>query len=143
MMDNREFVLMAKRYAVDEIVQMCVNRLKTPQLPKSSAEPRGPAEESITRWLNYHSAVEQRRSEWFNRLAEDEQKMIRSILEECAEMALANFFCLVDGVQGNYKGVFEIVAVEGNRRKVLNPEDAEMLHDILSDICEENRQGNL
>jgi REP element-mobilizing transposase RayT len=89
--------------------------------------------------LNYHSAVERRQTEWFSRLTDDERKMIRNILEDCAERTLANFFCLVDGAAGNYKGVFEIVAVEGNRRKALNPQNTEMLHDIFSEICEEGR----
>ena len=33
-------------------------------------------------------------------LLNDERKMIRNILEDCAERTLANFFCLVDGVGG-------------------------------------------
>ena len=116
-----------------------VEKLKAPQLPKSPAGPRGPVEEGLTQWLNYHSAVGRRQAEWFSRLTDDERKMIRNILEDCAERTLANFFCLVDGVGGNYKGAFEIVAVEGNRRKALNPQNTEMLHDILSEICEEGR----
>lgn len=65
-----------------------------------------------------------------------------NILEECAEQVLASFFCLVDGVGGNYEGVFEIVAVEEERRKLLNPQNTEMLHDIFSDVCEEGRRKN-
>lgn len=75
-------------------------------------------------------------------VAEDEQKLMGNILEECAERVLANFFCLVDGVGGNYESVFEIVAVDEEWRKVLNPQNTEMLHDIFSDVCEEGRRKN-
>ena len=139
-MDNREFIAIAKEYAVDDVVRICVNALKATRLPKGSPVIRGPVEEDIARWMNDHSRVEQNRSEWFNRLTEEEQKLIKDMLEDCAERTLGNFLCLVDGVGGNYKGVFEIVAVEGNRRTVVNPQNTEMLHDIFSEVCEAGRQ---
>lgn len=141
-MDSCEFVMIAKQYAVDEVVRECVKELKSPRPPKGSPAPRSLVEESIRQWLNDRSLVEQRRSDWFKRLAEDDQRLMRNILEECAEKVLASFFCLVDGVGGNYEGVFEIVAVEEERREVLNPQNTEMLHDIFSDVCEEGRRKN-
>lgn len=140
-MDNREFVVMTKQYAVNDVVEECVNALKAPRLPKHLPVPRGPVEESITRWITDHSLVEQQRSEWFNLLTEEHQKMVRAILEDCAERAVASLFTLLDGVGGAYEGVFEIVAVDSaNRRSVLNPQNTEMLHDLFSEICEEGRQ---
>ena len=140
-MDNREFVVMTKEYAVDDVVEECVNALKAPRLRKHLPVPRGRVEESITRWITDHSLVEQQRSEWFNLLTEEHQKMVRAILEDCAERAVASFFTLLDGVGGAYEGVFEIVAVDSaNRRSVLNPQNTEMLHDLFSEICEEGRQ---
>lgn len=66
--------------------------------------------------------------------------MIRDILEDCAETAIASFFTLLDGVGGNYEGVFQIVAIDStNHRNVLNPENTEMLHDIFSEACEKGR----
>jgi len=74
---------------------------------------------------------------WFHRLSQDEQKIVENILRECAERTLANLLCLLDGVDGSYQGVFEIVAVNGDDRTVVNPENTEMLHDIFYDIHEE------
>jgi len=42
---------------------------------------------------------------------------------------------LLDGVGGSYEGVFEVVAVDGEDRVVVNPENTEMLHDTFSDVC--------
>lgn len=139
-MDSRGFVMMAKQYAVDEVVRDCVKELKSPRLPKRSPAPRGQVEKSIRQWVNDRSRIERRRSDWFSRLAQSDQRLIGDILEECAERALANFFCLVDGVGGNYEGVFEIVAVEEERRTVLNPQNTDMLHDIFSEVSEEGRR---
>lgn len=36
--------------------------------------------------------------------------------------------------------MFEIVAVEEERRTVLNPQNTDMLHDIFSEVCEEGRR---
>jgi hypothetical protein len=52
--------------------------------------------------------------------------MIRDILEDCAETAVASFFALLDGVGGSYGGIFEIVAVDSaNQRNLLNPQNTE------------------
>lgn len=139
-MNSHEFVVMAKRYAIDDVIRECLNELKTPRLPEHSPPPRGQIEESLTRWLNDHSAVQRRRSEWFKNLSADEQRIVKNMMEECAERALGNLFCLVDGVGGDYEGVFEIVAVNGEDRAVVNPENTEMLHDIFSEVCQENRE---
>src|ERR1019366_7525962 len=121
-MDSREFVAITKQCAVDEVVEQTVDSLKAPRLPNPLQEPHGPVEQSISQWINDRSLVKQHRSEWFNRLTEDEQAMIRDILEDCAETAVASFFTLLDGVGGNYEGVFQIVAIDSaNRRNVLNP----------------------
>jgi hypothetical protein len=138
-MDNREFVVMAKRYAVDDVIRECLNELRTPRPPERSPAPRGPIEEGMARWLNDRSVVGRCRSDWFNRLSGDEQRLVGNILEECAERTLENLFCLVDGVGGGYEGVFEIVAVNGKDRAVVNPQNTEMLHDIFSEVREEGR----
>ena len=143
-MDSREFVAMTKQYAVDDVVDACVTELRVPKpkLQDVPPFPRGPMEESISRWIDEHALVKRQRSEWFNRLTTHDQNFIRDILRDCAEKVLGNFFCFVDGVGGDYEGVFEIVSVESsNRRDVINPQNTEMLHDIFSELCEEDRQG--
>jgi hypothetical protein len=69
--------------------------------------------------------------------------LVRDVLEDCAGEVLGNFFCLIDGVCGNYNGVFEIVAVDGDERKIVNPQNTEMLHDLFSEICEQDQQRNM
>jgi hypothetical protein len=44
--DSRGFIVMAKRYAVDDTVQACVNQLKAPQVPKSLPEASDPVQEA-------------------------------------------------------------------------------------------------
>lgn len=132
---------MIKQYAVDQVVEQAINSLGTSRLPIPLRENAAVVEQSISQWIHHRSLVKQRRSEWFNRLTEDDRMMIRDILEDCAEMAIGSFFTLLDGVGGTSEGVFQIVAIDStNDRKVLNPENAEMLHDIFSDVCEEGRR---
>jgi hypothetical protein len=135
-MDAREFVAMTKQYAMDDVVEQVVKTLKAPRLPNRSKGSSGPA----SQWIEAHSLTKKHRSEWFNGLTEDERRMIRDILADCAERVLASFFTLLDGVGGSYEGVFEIAAIDSmSRRNVLNPENAQMLHDIFSEVCEEGR----
>jgi hypothetical protein len=50
------------------------------------------------------------------------------------------FFTLLDGVSGPFEGVFEVVAIDSDeRRQIVNPENTDMLHDLFSEICEEDR----
>jgi hypothetical protein len=140
-MDSHEFVALTKRYCVDDVVGQIVDTLGTPRPQNHLPESSNPVEGAISQWINDRSLVERHRSEWFRRLPENDQKMVRDILEECAESAVASFFTLLDGVGGPSGGVFEIVEVNSlNRRSVLNPENTEMLHDIFSELCEEGRQ---
>lgn len=68
--------------------------------------------------------------------------MVRAILEDCAERAVASFFTLLDGVGGSHEGVFEVLAVDSDdQRTILNPQNTEMLHDLFSEVCEEGRQN--
>ena len=140
-MDSRQFVVMTKQYAVDEVVEEVVSALKAPRLPADQQVVHNDVEQSISKWINDHSLVERQRSEWFNQLTEENRKMVRAILEDCAERAVASFFTLLDGVGGAYEGVFEVVAVDSEeQRSVLNPQNTEMLHDLFSEVCEEGRQ---
>ena len=52
------------------------------------------------------------------------------------------FFTLLDGVSGPFEGVFEVVAIDSDeRRQIVNPENTDMLHDLFSEICEEDRHS--
>src|SRR5262244_359398 len=56
--DSREFIAMAKRDAVDDTVQECVNQLTAPRVQKTSPEPSDPLQGSISRWLEDRAKVE-------------------------------------------------------------------------------------
>jgi hypothetical protein len=140
-MDSRQFVAMTKQYAVDKVVEEVVGALKKPRLPAEQQVAHNDVEPSISMWMNDHSLVERQRAEWFNQLTEENRKMVRAILEDCAERAVASFFILLDGVGGVYEGVFEVVAVDSEeQRSILNPQNTQMLHDLFSEVCEEGRQ---
>ena len=76
----------------------------------------------------------------FRNLLPDDRSRIESIIKGTAELSTFSFLTLIDGVAGSYEGVFEIVAVDAyENRTVINPENTEMLHDVFSEICEEER----
>jgi hypothetical protein len=111
-MDSRQFALLAKQHAVNEVVERLMKSLRTPyKIPHETAA-KAPLEDSLSSWLEAQSLVQRQRSEWFSRLAEEDQKVIATILTECAELSVSSLFALIDGVAGDYEGVFEIVAVE-------------------------------
>jgi hypothetical protein len=69
-------------------------------------------------------------------LSEFERQTLLLMLQEAAEPAVAGTFCVLDGVGGNYAGIFEIYAVDPDDSKNhVNPENTEMLHDIYSELC--------
>ena len=140
-MDNRKFVAMVKKEAVDDVVKIIVNGLGSPP-SLFTAKPNDEIGQSVATFRNKAGAEKRNQSEWFKRLNKDEQGVVQRLLEECAELAVANLFTLIDGVGGNYEGVFEIVAIDSkDRRQVINPEDTEMLHDLFSEVCEETRRN--
>jgi len=138
-MDSRQFALLAK-HAVNEVVEQLIKSLRTPHtIPRRTAA-KTPLDDSLSSWLEAQSRVQQQRSEWFSRLAEDDQDVVAAILQECAELSASSLFALIDGVAGDYKGVFEIVAVSAGQRTVINPENTEMLHDVFAEVCADDRQ---
>ena len=66
--------------------------------------------------------------------------MVSGMLQECAELSVSSLFALIDGVAGDYKGVFEIVAVSAGQRTTINPANTEMLHDVFAEVCADDRQ---
>jgi hypothetical protein len=138
-MDSRQFALLAKQHAVHEVVEQLVKSLTAPTTSQGMATPT-PADD-FSSWLKAQSSIQQQRSEWFSRLAEKDQKLVAAILQECAELSVSSLFALIDGVAGEYEGVFEIVAVESpEQRTVINPENTEMLHDVFAEVCADGRQ---
>lgn len=144
-MDNRKFVELAKRYTVDDTVKIIMKSLRSPMEPKPAAQSNlDPIiTEAINRRFDERVIAEQRRAVWFSELSESGQQILREIVEESVEFSAASFFTLIDGVGGDYEGVFEIVAVNSRGHKtILNPQNTDMLHDLFSDVCEADRRGD-
>ena len=142
-MDNREFVRLAKREAIDSAVKNILGKLNAPRangpLPAVQADDIVAA--PIDRWFNEGAIRQQRQAAWFASLDAEGQETLRGLLEECAELSGYGFFTLIDGVGGDSEGVFELVHVCGEEKTVLNPQNTDMLHDLFSEVCEKDRRG--
>jgi hypothetical protein len=140
-MNSREFVRIVKQEAVDYVVRSISNTLRSPLPLRPEPDLGDPIKHSIADFYNTGAAVEQRRSAWFQQLSEEQQTMLAGILRDCAELSAHSFCGLIDGVGGGYEGVFELVAIDSNgRKRIVNPENTDMLHDLLSEICAEEQQ---
>jgi len=81
-------------------------------------------------------------SEWYNRLNTIDQQMLQQVLKEAAELAVFEFFCVLDGVtvieDAWEKGSLELDYVKGSERTRMNPTEGEELHNIFNQMCELN-----
>lgn len=141
-MEAIEFVKYAKEHTVDDTVASMLRELASPRTyPK--AEPQNEIQHRISERVQRAEENAKKQSAWFLDLGIDGRQQLRDLLQECAERTLFNFFCLLEGVSGDLDGVFEIVnVVDEEDRIVLNPQNTEMLHDLLSEVCEEDRASN-
>jgi hypothetical protein len=139
-MDAREFVAVVKHHAVDGAADDIINELIT-----SSGAPAPPSPEesligrSISEFVYRGKLRKFNRAVWFQNLTQVDRDEISGLLRDCAEATAFHFFCVLDGVGGSAPGVFEIAEVDGRKRRVLNPENSEMLHDLFSEVSEAER----
>jgi hypothetical protein len=142
-MDARTFALMIKRFAVDGTAQTEIQELESPRLPNRAARQTDPVSQKISEGFGRQAATQQKRSDWFLSLSESDRTIIRALINDCAEKTAFSLMCLIDGVGGEFDGVFEIVAIDAiDRRMIQNPENSEFLHDLLSEVCEQDRSGS-
>jgi hypothetical protein len=137
MMDAKQFVSLIKHNSVDWSVKSTLKELNavgTPQPPAS-------VESSISAFINAHKAKQYDRARWFQQLNVNDREVITGLLRECAEKAIFSALTIIDGVDGDVPGVFEITEIIGDDRHVINPENSEMLHDLFSNCCEAEREG--
>jgi hypothetical protein len=137
-MNSREFIRSVKKYAADDVVAMMLRELTNPRV-FPPPEPDGGTYPWISDWISKGELRAHRKADWFATLDSEGKQVLQDLLQECSEACLFQTFAYIDGVGGNYNGVFEITAVAGENRTVLNPENTEMLHDLLSEVCEEDR----
>jgi hypothetical protein len=138
-MTNREFVALAKRYAVDEVVEATIKQLKFAPPIKPVDPNDSEMNQSISHWINDQWGTKARQSKWFLQLSQEGQEIVGKIIHECAENAVVSMLTLFDGVGSEYEGIFEIVAVDAkDRRHLINPQNTEMLHDLFYEVGAEN-----
>lgn len=141
-MDSRDFIRMLKHEAVDGAIQSTLRSLRSPRVPQPVPDPGNSVQKSIADRFNAGAEREQAQSTWFRSLSAEHQAMLISLLEECVESCALSVCTLIDGVGGPWEGVFELTAVDANdHRTVLNPENSDMLHDLLSEVIEEERKS--
>jgi len=140
--NGREFVRMLKHEVMDATVHSVLKSLSSPRSPRPVPTSPDPIQRSMAEFFNRGAERQQQRAAWFRSLSPEQQGMLSSLLEECAEMSTLSFCTLIDGVGGPWDGAFEIWAVDAHDRKtLLNPQNSDMMHDLLSDICEEERHS--
>jgi len=80
-------------------------------------------------------------SKWYKHLPTKDQGMLREALKEAAEMAIFEFFCVLDGVSviedTHNKGELELYFVKGAGRTRLNDPREEELHNLFNRLCME------
>lgn len=81
-----------------------------------------------------------RLSEWYKHLDGKDQEMLGAALKEAAEMAVFEFFCVLDGVSAientPEKGDLELYFVKGSDRTRLNDPKQEELHNLFNALCQ-------
>lgn len=137
MMDARQFVAIIKHSGVDWSVKSTLeelSRIAPPPPPPKANE--SPIQQSISGLILSSRVRKYTRAQWFQQLSANDRQIVAELLRECTEKAISSVFAIIDGVAGEVPGVFEIAEIDGDERKVINPQNSEMLHDLFSDICE-------
>lgn len=119
-MTSEEFVKAVKVQTSDAAIEGTIRSLKRPP-------GRKPSEKLLTL------------SSWFNQLEKKDQDMLREALREAAEMAVFEFFCVLDGVSAiedtSQKGNLELHFNKNAERRQLNDPQQEELHNLFNALC--------
>ena len=77
-----------------------------------------------------------KRSDWFNELGEDDQRMLTEVIREAAESTAFGIMAILDGARfiedTPEKVEFELYYVAGGQRVLLNDKRATPLHDLYN-----------
>jgi hypothetical protein len=83
-------------------------------------------------------------SHWYKQLNSTDQEMLGQALREAAEMAIFEFFCVLDGVSviedTPEKGELELYYTQGTQQVRLNDPYGEELHNLFNRLCSEAPQ---
>ena len=77
-----------------------------------------------------------KRSEWYNKLSEEDKNMVMEIADESVKSCLFGFLCVLDGVRAiedeENKGTLKLYFEKGANRLLINDPDQEYLHDMYN-----------
>jgi len=83
-------------------------------------------------------------SKWYNQLPSNDRTMVVMALREAAEMAVFEFFCVLDGVcaieDGRDKGELEVDFVKSGVRMRLNDPQQEELHNLFNALLTKGKE---
>jgi hypothetical protein len=122
-MTSEEFVRVVKLQTSDPAISGTI---------KSLTRPAGRKPSKKLLWL----------SDWYNQLSDKDRGMLRAALTEAAEMAIFEFFCILDGVSsiedGPNKGELQLHFVKSGEKTLLNDPRHEELHNLFNALCGES-----
>jgi len=76
------------------------------------------------------------RSVWYNKLPEEDKRMVREVVAESVQSALFGFLCVLDGVRAiendEDKGVLKLYFEKKGQQVLLNHPEGEYLHDLYN-----------
>lgn len=85
-------------------------------------------------------------SEWYNQMDDQDQSMLRKAIREAAEMAVFEFFCVLDGVSviedTPEKGELVLHYTKGTEKLLLNNPRGEELHNLFNALCGEDTHSS-
>jgi hypothetical protein len=139
-MTAREFVRIVKKHAVDGTAKSVVDgQRRLAARPLSTELP--PQDPKFLGQNSLDRAIGEAREtvKWLEHLSEEDRTKIQSLLQECSEATVFHFLNVLDGTGGDFEGVFEVYAVTEESSVLLNLQNTDMLHDVFSEVCEEQR----
>ncbi len=129
-----------KRHAVDGIAEsLMIGPRRLAERPLSGELPSGQQSFRGAAWLDAGILDARETVKWLDQLSEEDRKKIQSLIQECAQATVFHFLNVLDGTGGDFEGVFEVYAVTEETRSLVNPQNADMLHDLFSEACQQSR----
>lgn len=79
---------------------------------------------------------------WFTSLSDRDRAAVSEVIREAAEHAIFGLFAILDGERvfeySADKGDLELYYVKGKQRILLNPPNADELHNVYNRLCQED-----
>jgi hypothetical protein len=115
-MNNEEFVEVVKTVVVNGSIKAVKSVLKDPP-------GRQPLQQVVAM------------SKWYNELNENDKAVVEQIIKKAVDMAVFNFFCVLDGVsaiENENKGELKLYYENKDVQVLLNDPEKEYLHDLFN-----------